>query len=150
MLFALSTLILFIIGSRISLYQHQINVQAIKVRQETTSALTATKNDINLLYFDNKKELLSESITKEMIKTAEDSLQLLSALALNETQQKKLTIFSQKINQAKQMYTVETSLDKKYKNETITTNQIEFSKEEKALDALKKINPFLSKNDCYY
>lgn len=85
-----------------------------------------------------------------MIKTAEDSLQLLSALALNETQQKKLTIFSQKINQAKQMYTVETSLDKKYKNETITTNQIEFSKEEKALDALKKINPFLSKNDCYY
>lgn len=34
MLFALSTLILFIIGSKISLYQHQINVQAIKARQD--------------------------------------------------------------------------------------------------------------------
>lgn len=141
----LSALILFIIGSGISLYQHQISVQAAQAKQESTTALATTKNDMELLYQDEKKELLNESITQQMIKTAEDSLQLLSTSTLNKTQQKKMTIYSQEIDQAKQMYAIETSLHKKYKNQLILADTIEFSKEERALDVLKKNKPIFFK-----
>lgn len=135
---ALSVLILFTIANAISLYQHQIKVQAKEAQEEATEVLSTTKKDIDFLYLDEQKELLSDSVTREDFKKAEDSFQLLSTLTLNKIQQAELTIFSKEIDEAKQMFAIKTALHKKYKDGKITSDQVEFSKEEKELNLLKK------------
>ncbi|WP_051912527.1 L,D-transpeptidase family protein [Carnobacterium funditum] len=143
--FVLIILILFTFGGGISFYQHTINVQAKEDQKEVENALTLAKKTTNLLYLTDKTELLSDSITQEKIQEAEHSLKILSALTLNETQQKYLNNLSQQVNDATQMFTIQSSIHKKFKDEKIISHDVEFSKEDKDLMLLKKRKPLFVK-----
>lgn len=143
--FATLSLFLFLIASGISLYHYQINVQAKESQEEIKEALTTTRNKIERLYSDDKTHLLNSSITKEKIIEAEQSLQTLSDLDLSDTQKKERYNFSNKIKTAKKMLSIQSSIHKKFKDEKIASNDIDFSQEEKELVDLIKTQPVFVK-----
>ncbi|SEK89341.1 L,D-peptidoglycan transpeptidase YkuD, ErfK/YbiS/YcfS/YnhG family [Carnobacterium iners] len=138
-------LIVFIILGGINLYRYNINVKAKEIQKEINTALILVKKKTKLLYLNEKEDLLSESITKEKIKGAETSLKIVSALQLSETQQKSVDKQSIKIATAKQLFSIQSSIHKKFKNEKITSDDIEFSKEEKELVFFKITHPLFFK-----
>ncbi|MGB6178203.1 MAG: hypothetical protein WBF61_02800, partial [Carnobacterium sp.] len=141
-------LILFLITGGISLHQHKINVQAKeaqKIETEIKKAFTTVKYNVKQLYKNDDYQLLSESISKVKITKAEDSLQVLNEFNLTKSNKIELKNYSQRLDSAKKMYAIQLSIHNKFTNEKITSDDIEFSKEEKELTSLNKTHPLFAK-----
>ena len=138
-------LIVFFILGGINLYRYNINVKAEETKKEINAALTLVKKKANSLYSDENDDLLSETITKEKLKEAETSLKIAFALKLNDVQQKSLDTQSKKIAAAKQLFFIQSSIHNKFKDEKISSDDVEFSKEEKELAFFKNTHPLFFK-----
>ncbi|WP_414839822.1 hypothetical protein [Carnobacterium sp. TMP28] len=138
-------LIVFAILGGITLYRYTINVKAEETKKEINTALTLVNKRANLLYLDENNDLLSESITKEKLKEAETSLEIAFTLKLSNAQQKNLDTQSIKIATAKQQFFIQSSIHNKFKDEKISSDDVEFSKEEKELALFKNTHPLFFK-----
>ncbi|WP_313469060.1 L,D-transpeptidase family protein [Carnobacterium sp.] len=134
-------LALFLFGSGIALYQHNIKVQAEEAHEELQRSLHVAEKNMNALYLDEKKEWLSDSISDKKIKEAELSIEAVTASNLSKEEQLTLDTITEQVQDAKSMFGIQSSINKKFNNEMITKDTIEFSDEEKELSLLKKNKP---------
>lgn len=138
-------LALFLFGSGIALYQHNVKVQAEEAHEEQQRLLHVAEKNMNALYLDEKKEWLSDSISEKKIKEAELSIEAVTASNLSKAEQLMLDTITEQVQDAKSMFGIQSSIDKKFNNEMITKDTIEFSNEEKELALLKKNKPVFVK-----
>lgn len=138
---------LVLVGGGIAVFnQKNEQAQAEVLQQETQKSLKEAKKNMKLLYNNDKKELLANSITDTKIQAAKKSIKNVDPKALSTKEEKSLRSIEKQVDFAKEMFAIQSTIKGKIQNDLIVSENVEFSKEAKELKSLEKEKPLFVKN----
>lgn len=142
-----STCGLILVGGGIAIFNQKTEqAQAEVLQQETQKSLKEAKQNMELLYNNDKKELLANSITDIKIQAAKKSIKNVDPKALSTKEEKSLRSIEKQVDFAKEMFAIQSTIKEKIQNDLIVSENVEFSKEAKELKSLEKEKPLFVKN----